>query len=170
MSVEGEGGRLDRISGRIDRTLLAVSGVFLTLMMLHITADVLMRYLFNVPIGPTLEVVSYYYMVLAIFFPLSYVERRHENIQVDLFTRLMPAGVQFALYLFACVIGLAFFGVMAYQTFLDAISATANYQTVMSNVVFYIWPSIWALPISFAATCLAIINSLVLALARRRVP
>lgn len=159
--------KLDRISASIDRVLLVLGCLFLAAMMIHITVDVGMRALFNKSAFATLELVSYYYMVCAVFLPLSYVERRREQIQVDLFVQVLPANIQFALYLFGCLVGLAFFGVLGYQTFLDAVNATANFQTVMSNFLFYIWPARWALPIGFAAACLSIVNNMLTAYVRR---
>lgn len=159
---------LDRITARIDRVLLVVGCVFLAAMMIQITVDVLLRAVFNTSVPVTLETVSYYYMIFAVFLPLSYVERQNAHIKVDLFTQLMPERVQFALHLLACVVGVGFFGALAYQSFLDAVEATINQQTVMSNVIFYVWPSRWALPIGFAATCIAIINNMATAVVRRR--
>ncbi|MCS4503064.1 hypothetical protein KBTX_02382 [wastewater metagenome] len=159
---------LDRITARIDRVLLVIGCLFLAVMMIQITVDVLLRAIFNASVPVTLETVSYYYMIFAVFLPLSYVERRNAHIKVDLFTQLMPERVQFALHVLACLIGVGFFGALAYQSFLDAVDATIKQQTVMSNFIFYIWPSRWALPIGFAATCLAIINNMAAAVIQRR--
>lgn len=159
---------IDRFSAALDRALLVFGCIFLAAMMVHITVDVVARALFGESAFATLEVVSYYYMVLAVFLPLSYVERRRQQIEVDLFVQFLPARVQFALYIVCCLISICFFGVLGYQTFLDAIHATANMQTVMANFLFYIWPSRWALPIGFAAACLSIINNMLTAIVRRQ--
>lgn len=160
--------RIARLARLVDRALLAVGCVFLALMMLHVTLDVALRYLFNAPIIGTLETVSYYYMIFAVFLPLAYVERRGEHIRVDLFAQLLPTWLQFALYLLACLCGLVFFGLLAYQGLLDAWRSTARLETVMSNFLFYIWPSRWALPLGFAAICLALVANVLTALQRRR--
>lgn len=158
---------IDKITSRIDNMLLVLGCLFLAAMMIQITVDVLLRSVFNLGVPATLELVSYYYMVGAVFLPLSYVERYHAHIEVDLFTQLLPGSARFVLYLFACLVGLCFFGVLTYQTFFDAVSATIQKQTVMSNFIFYIWPSRWALPVGFAAACLAIVNNMLIACARR---
>ena len=158
---------LERVTISIDRVLLTIGCLFLAAMIVHITADVLLRALFSASIIGTLETVSYYHMVIAVFLPLAYVERNNENIRVDLFVQMMPGGIQLALYVFACVIGLVFFGALAYQSFLDAYQSTVRKETIMSNFLFYIWPSRWALPLGFAGVCLAIINNLFKALAHR---
>lgn len=158
---------LDRFSRAVDRTLLAVACVFLVVMMLHITADVLARGLFNSAVIGTLETVAYYHMVIAVFLPLAFVERTGENIRVDLLVQRFPRRVQLGFYVLACLIGLAFFGALTWQSAIDAWRSTMRQETIMSNFLFYIWPSRWALPIGFGACCLATFNNLLQALARR---
>ena len=65
--------------------LLAISIVCLIFMMGHVVLDVFMKITFNSPIIGTLETVSYYYMVGAVFLPLAVVELKKENVHVDLF-------------------------------------------------------------------------------------
>lgn len=159
---------IDRLSVALDRALLVIGCSFLAVMVLHITVDVLLRALFNAAVVGTLEAVSYYHIVFAVFLPLAYVERRGEHIRVDLFVQKMPLKVQLALYLFACLIGFAFFGALTYQSFIDALRSTERQETIMSNFLFYIWPSRWALPLGFGAACLAIVNAALKALLRRQ--
>jgi TRAP-type C4-dicarboxylate transport system permease small subunit len=159
---------LDRTSRLIDQALLAIGCVFLFVMMLHITVDVLARALFNFGIIGTLETVSYYHMVLAVLLPLAFVERTGENIRVDVLVQQAPVRLQLAFYVVACLVGLAFFGALTWQGALDAWQSTVREETIMSNFLFYIWPSRWALPIAFGATWLATLNNLVQALARRQ--
>jgi len=159
---------IDRAATAVDRALLVVGCVFLTAMMLHITTDVVLRFLFNTAVIGTLETVSYYHIVIAVFLPLAYVERRGAHIRVDLFAQFLPRAAQVALYVLACAIGLAFFGALAYQSLLDAWHSTQRQETVMSNFLFYIWPARWALPIGFAAICLTLVRNLLQALVRRQ--
>ena len=158
----------DRLSGWVGRALLVVGCLFLFLMMVHVSADVIMRHVANQPIMGTLETVSYYYMVFAVFLPLAYVERAGEHIRVDLFVQLMPRWLQLGLYLASCVIALVYFGMLAYQGYLDALRSTERLETIMSNFLFYIWPSRWALPIGFAAVVLAVLANMLKAVAGRR--
>ena len=44
-------------------------------MMLHITADVVGKFVFNRPLPGTIPIVSQYYMVIAAFLPLAMVEK-----------------------------------------------------------------------------------------------
>lgn len=138
------------------------------LMMLHITLDVAVRYFFNGQIVGTLEWVSFYYMVALVFLALGYVEYNNENIRVDLFTQMMPKQVQLGLYVFACVLGLTFFGMLFWQSLLDAFHATQRSEEAMSNFRFLIWPARWLLPIGFAGALLAVLANLLRAITSRQ--
>lgn len=147
---------------------VAVACLVMLLMMAHITLDVGVRYFVNGQIVGTLEWVSFYYMVALVFLSLGYVEYKNENIRVDLFAQMMPKPLQLGLYVFACVLGLIFFGMLFWQSLLDAIRATGRAEEAMSNFRFYIWPARWALPLGFAAALLAVLANLLRAIARRQ--
>ncbi|MDO5605003.1 MAG: TRAP transporter small permease subunit [Paracoccus sp. (in: a-proteobacteria)] len=157
----------NRAAGLLNGLFLVAGGIFMVLMMLHIAAEVILRY-FGVVMHGTLEVVSFYYMVCVVFLPMGYVELRNEHIRVDLFAQMMPVSAQLALYVMACLLGLLFFGMLGWQTFQDAMRATRGGQTAMANFTFYIWPARWALPIGFAGLCCAVLANLMRALATRR--
>lgn len=158
----------ERVIHWINRILLVIGCIFMAIMMLHITLDVVVRFGWNGSIVGTLETVSYYHIVIAVFLPLGYVELKNEHIQVDLFAQMMPRQVQLFLYLFSCVLGLIFFGVLTYQSFLDALRSTQRLETIMANFLFYIWPARWALPLGFAGIFLALLANMIRALRRRR--
>ena len=147
---------------------ITLACVTMVLMMLHITLDVGVRFFFNGQIVGTLEWVSFYYMVALVFLAFGYVEFRNENIRVDLFAQMMPKSVQLGLYVFACLLGLVFFGMLFWQSLTDAIEATQREEEAMSNFRFLIWPARWALPIGFAGTLLAVLANLLRALAQRK--
>lgn len=157
-----------RIIRWLNIAAMTAACVVMVLMMLHITLDVGVRNLFNGQIVGTLEWVAFYYMVALVFLSLGFVEMKNEHIRVDLFVQMMPNSVQLALYLFACLLGLAFFGMLFWQTLSDAIRATQRGEEAMSNFKFLIWPARWALPIGFAGVLLAITGNLLRALTRRQ--
>lgn len=151
----------------LNRLFLIASGTFVVLMMLHITLDVILRNS-GVAVQGTLEVVSFYYMVCLVFLAFGYVELTHEHIRVDLFVQRMPPSVQLVLYVFSCLLGLVFFGMLGWQTLLDALKATQSAETAMANFTFYIWPARWALPIGFGGLFAAVLSNLLRALSERR--
>lgn len=141
----------------LSRAKLALAGFFLVLMMVHVGADIAMKLAFNAPITGTLETVSYYYMVSVVFLPLAFVEVKNEHVFVDLFFRKFPRKLQLIVYLFGVTVAVLYYGLFCYQTTLDAVKATRDKETVMANILFYVWPSRWALSLGSAALILAIV-------------
>ncbi|WP_010628933.1 TRAP transporter small permease [Halomonas sp. KM-1] len=152
----------------VAKLALTLAALFLLLMALHVTLDVALRYLFGKSFPGTLEVVSFYYMVAVVFLPLAYVELKREHISVDVLVGRLPASLQLILYLFACSLGLLYFGMLCYQSYLDAMRATTRMETAMANFRFYLWPSRWALPVGFGAMMLAIFANMLKALRLRQ--
>jgi len=152
----------------INRAFAVVAAAAVILMMLHVTVDVAWRALASGALVGTVEVVSYYYMVILVMLAYGFVELRGAHIRVDLFVERMPAPVQFGFYLAACTMAAAYFGVLFYQSLLDALSSTAGRETVMANRVFYIWPARWALPLGWAGILLAVIANALKAISLRR--
>ncbi len=152
----------------VAKLALTLAALFLLLMALHVSLDVALRYLFGKSFPGTLEVVSFYYMVAVVFLPLAYVELKREHISVDVLVGRLPASLQLLLYLFACSLGLLYFGMLCYQSYLDAMRATTRMETAMANFRFYLWPSRWALPVGFGAMMLAIFANMLKALRLRQ--
>ena len=161
---------MERAVQWLARAQMFLTGIFLVLMMVHVTADVAMKYLFNAPIVGTLETVSYYYMVSVVFLPLAMIELRQEHVVVDLLFRKFPAGLQTAVYLLGVIVALIYFGMMTYQTLIDALKATSEKETVMANFLFYVWPSRWGLPIGIGSLMLAIAVNAVKVMATGVIP
>lgn len=160
--------RFESLSYWFAKSALVLATFFLILMALHVSLDVALRYVFGKSFAGTLEFVSFYYMVAVVFLPLAYVELQQEHISVDVLAGRLPPSLQLVLYLFASTLGLIYFGMLCYQSYLDALQATLRLETAMANFQFYLWPSRWALPVGFAAMCLAIIANMIKALRLRR--
>ena len=144
---------------KFSNLLLNVSLCCLILMMGHVVLDVFLKFAFNAPLIGTLETVSYYYMVGAVFLPLGAVELKKEHVHVDLFIQFFSPRLRLITLCIANLLGIFYFGGLFYQTLLDAIASFGYKETIMSNYLFYVWPSRWALPIGFLAMALALILS-----------
>ena len=82
--------RIETALGRVIRVVAIAAGFAIVLMMLHVTADVTLRYLRGSGLPGTLTIVSYYYMVIVAFVPLGLAELRRAHIQMELVTDVMP--------------------------------------------------------------------------------
>lgn len=142
--------------------LTMIAGFVVLLMMLHIVADVTGRMVFNHPIDGTTEIVSGYYMVAVIFFPLAYVCHNDGHILVELFTRHLPerrlAGLE-AVIGFACLLFTVWF---AWESVSTAwLSTLHNEQWETSQGLVTIWPSRWFLPIGLGMMAIYLLLRLI---------
>ena len=148
---------IERILHKLSTLLAVLGSVALILMMLQMVADVAMRYLFNSPIQGNLQVVSEYNMVGVVFLPLAMVEWRHEHITVDLLIQLFPATLRTIVYVLGYLIASIFFGLLAYQTLLDAVHSYQIGEIMMGTIQIIIWPAKFLVPIGFATIMLVTI-------------
>ena len=130
--------------------LLDISALLLLVMMVHVCADVGMKYVFNRPIQGTLEVVSYYYMVWAVFLPLALIEMTRSAVSVELFFNMFPRPMQILCIALVLLLCAATYAGLARITWLDALRSFSRGEVVMGPVTVVVWPSRFILPISFA--------------------
>ncbi|WEX10762.1 TRAP transporter small permease [Chelativorans sp. AA-79] len=132
----------------LSRAFSVVAGGVVLLMMLHVTADVLLKYFLRMPIVGTLEIVSNYYMVAAIFLPLAAIERSRGHLFVELFTARLGPRPTLLLDAFGCLALALFAFAVTWMTTLEAIERTRTGE--MIDAVYYtipIWPTRWFPPL-----------------------
>jgi len=134
----------------LSERLVDLSALLLLAMMIHVCADVFMKYVANRPIQGTLEVVSYYYMVWAVFFPLAFVELTRSAVAVDIFFNMMPKFMKVACMALVLAVCAATYAGLSYITWADALRSFSRNEVVMGPVAVVVWPSRFVLPISFA--------------------
>lgn len=148
----------------LQRVIEAVTGTstFLALismisMMLLITLDVVLNKLIGRPIPGTIEVTSYYFMVLVVFFGLSYLEKTHAHISADFIVARFSSRVQRAVTVIGKILTVVFYSLLAYGALMQAIKSTQRWETVMSNFTFYIWPARWGVVLGIVSAILVIV-------------
>jgi TRAP-type C4-dicarboxylate transport system permease small subunit len=124
-------------------------------MMVQTVVDVTMNNLFGGPIEGNLEIMSVYHMVALVFLPLAIVELKHEHITVDLLVRLFPPGLRRVTDTLGYLVAAVFFGMLAWQTWIDAVESFQMGEILMTSILITIWPAKFSLPIGFAAVMLA---------------
>lgn len=144
-SARASGARPSRL-----RLLIEVPAVIvLVVMMLHVTANALLRSFASSPIQNTLEITQYIYLPIIALLGFVAAQARGEHIVADLVTHYFPRrirrGVLFAGYAVAAIVTAAFawFG-SAEALHARDIGQTAGVSTVVS------WPVMFLVPITFA--------------------
>ena len=139
------------------------------LMMLHISADVTGRTVFNHPLSGTTEIVSAYYMVATAYLPWAWIARNNGNIQVELFARLLPAKVNAVLDPVVEIVTVIYVSIFTWETFLRAMQQTRLGEMWQAGTSFIpVWPSRWLLPLSGGLMVLYMVLRLARDLGRRK--
>lgn len=135
-----------------------VGGLGIFLMLIHVTADVISRQIFNYPPPGTVLVVSHYYMVMIAFFPLGWAELRGDMISVEVLSWLFKGRVlKIKIILIDLLIAVIYL-FLAITTWDIAMAEfkVKSYQVSLSFVV-PIWPSYFILPIAFGVAGLVVV-------------
>ena len=119
------------------------------LMMLHVTADVTSRTLFNRPLEGTTEIVAVYYMVMVAYLPWAWISRRDGHIVAGLFQHFGTPAFDFWLEIVVKIFTAICVAVFTYQTFLAALRQTQAGEVWIAGTMYLpVWPSRWLLPLA----------------------
>jgi TRAP-type C4-dicarboxylate transport system permease small subunit len=138
----------------LSRSLAILAGFATFFIMVLIAADVVLRFLGSGVPG-TLDIVTYYLMVIVAFLALSQVEQNDGMISVDvLFVPLSPTGKRL-LMAFACAMTTLVFAGLTYASFIEAVKQFRSGSYVVNLAyVLPIWPSYFIVPLAFGVATL----------------
>lgn len=139
---------LIEINDRLNRALSVITAVVLIVMMLHIVAHALLRFLANSPIYGTNEMVQYWYLPLVALLGIPAAQLQKQHITVTLVTGRLRFWNAAIFKIFAAVLGALVSLLWAWFGFKEAlhrmaIGATAGVTDVM------IWPVYFLVPLTF---------------------
>lgn len=142
---------LETLMRRITAGLAMLGAAGVVLMLLHISAYVTMRHFAATPLPATVEIVSYYYMVLIAFLPLAWAERRGDMITVEVFQHLMPPSFRRWNGVVVALITCGAYVALTWATWVVAMREFGSRSFVISlSVAVPTWPGYFVLPIAFA--------------------
>lgn len=151
-----------RILGRSIDAATWISAIALVLMMTHITADVIAKYVFSSPLPGTIAIVSQYYMVAVVFVPLAFAERRSGHISVEVLTERLPLKVSRPLNAGAALYSAIIFGLLTWRGLGEALRKTdVGSFIIEQDVRIDTWPAYFLLPIGAGLIVAALIYKLV---------
>lgn len=151
----------------LSKLLAVCAGLSLVLMLLHVSLDVVGKYLFSTPIPGTAEVVASYYMIAAVFLPLAYLEVNNRSIMVELFYNFFPTTARYFCDLLSAICSFLFFFFLAKEGWLIAVQSFEMKEIVEGAWKVVIWPSRFVIPISLAVACIAIALRFILLLSNK---
>lgn len=127
------------------------------LMVVHVSLDVVAKYVFGSPIPATLTVVANYYMPMIVFLPLALLERQNRHIKVEFVTDMFPRGVQRHTAAWTLVLSAIICGFLAYATWTEAVGkyAISAFQIEHGRRL-PTWPLRFAAPVGYALMCVVL--------------
>ncbi len=148
---------ISEFADKLARMLAFVAAIGVVAMMLHVCADVIWRLLIGASLPATVEMVSYYYMVLVAFLPLAWVERRGGMISVELLDFILSDRMRRLSDALVALLALGIYTIMAYASWLTAVR---NYNTgtfvVALQTKIITWPGYFLPPAGFALAALIV--------------
>lgn len=146
-----------RLISYLTQALAWLAGFAMLLMMFHVMADVIGKYLFHAPVPSTAEVVANYYMIAGVFLTLAWVEATNSAIAVDLFFEMASKKVQHVMRVFAHLVTLAFYLGLGWFSWDIAVRAWQISETVDGIWRVVVWPAKFMLPIGLALAVLVLL-------------
>ncbi len=124
--------------GATEKGLHLTSAFVVLVMMLLITTDVILRYLFNNPLPGTYEI-SEGLMVIIIFLALANTQARKGHLRVVMIVSRMPLKVRTAFELFALLFSLSVLSLIAWQGAIAALRAWRLEEISMGVIGYPLW-------------------------------
>lgn len=147
---------------RLHVGLLVLAALTGAAMMLHVTADVVMRAAFHKPLPAVGEVTASYYMVACAFLPWSWLAMRDDHIRADLFSRLMSDRVKAGSEYVIDLVTIGYVGLVCWQGYVGAMrNMRANELREIPGGYLLVWPARWLVPLAAGAMILAILVRMV---------
>jgi TRAP-type C4-dicarboxylate transport system permease small subunit len=135
---------------RLADIFLWAGAIAVLAMMVHVSADVIMKVALNQPIMGTLEIVSFVYMVGCTFLPLAHVQLSRTLIIVEVFTQKLPPEKNLRLDIAAAVLTVAYLLLLAIMGSVVALAKTEIGEA--QDATYFdlpVWPMRWV----FCASC-----------------
>lgn len=137
-----------------------LSSGIIFIMMFIISADVVMRYLFNRPIQGVYDIAEFS-LVGVVFLSLAYIQSVRGHIFMEIATSWMPVKGQMALDIFNYILAILFFAIIFWQSGKIAWTAWVIHDHTMGLVMLPLWPAKSIVPYGSGLICLQLVSNLI---------
>lgn len=144
-----------KILSLLIRSMNLVGMYMVFVLMLLISAEVVMRYFFGSAIPGSIEMVQLT-QIMMVGLCVAYTQRQKANVNVDLFTNMLPHRGQHLLALINSVIAAVVLGLMAYGIY-KLSSTPGAMREVTDTLRIPLYPFRWVLAFGFAVLTLQLI-------------
>jgi len=133
--------------------LVAVASLALLSLTLMIVADTFFRFVFATPFPASVEI-SQLIQPYVVFLPLAYALAAGSHVRVTLLTDRMSGTLRKRVALIPYAIGLVFFSIMAYMSWLNFWESFRIDETMLAAIKLYWWIGKLAMPLGIAMIAL----------------
>ena len=128
----------------------SLAGILVLMLVVHVTLDVIMRFVFQTPLNSTILYVSAFYMVGIAFLPLAAVEQNDGHIAVELLVEKFPQKLQNFLAGLALLLTFIVTATVAIRTGDEALAKyLGGSYSIEAGGKIITWPTYLSLPIGF---------------------
>ena len=130
---------LSAVLARLETALVAVSGAAMALIMVIVTADVLLRYVFNAPLSWSYSLIGLYLVGAVVFLALPDTLHRHGHIALDVLQPRLGLRLRHALLAPGYGAGAVFVALIAWAGAIEARDAFVADDRIAATVAWPTW-------------------------------
>lgn len=142
----------------LERAGMGIAIVATAIIMLLVSMDATLRYTMNMPLRWVFEIVTYYLMVIALYFALSSTFTRGDHVNISLLRDMMPAKLRNTCDVVWVLASALVFAIAAWGTAHHAIEAWNNNDFIPGFILWPSWLSHLPIPMGFALITLRLIH------------
>jgi TRAP-type transport system small permease protein len=136
------------------------SGFVLLSILALMSAEVIFRYAFNLPILGTVEISSYLLVIFA-FTGIAFTQSQRGHINIEIVTQYLPRRVSYVLRIVTLILSLAVFVVITWQTALGFWKSWEMQEVRWGALPLPVWPVKFVITFGSLVLCLQFLLDLV---------
>ncbi len=161
MSLE----KTEEILKKLRLSLVVLSGAALIGMVLMITLDVFLRFVFNAPLPATLEM-SQLFEPHVVFLPMAFALATGSHVRVSLITQHFRGRFRKVVEIFDFAVALVFFACFTYWGWLHFWASFKINEIMLASIKLYWWTGKLAMPLGLALITVECLYQMVLIVSR----
>jgi TRAP-type C4-dicarboxylate transport system permease small subunit len=157
--------KIENFLQKLRLALVALSGAALICMVLMITLDVLLRFIFNAPLPASLEM-SQLFEPHVVFLPMAFALATSSHVRVSLFTQHFRGRLKKGVEIFDFSIATIFFGLFFYWGWLHFWASFKINEIMLASIKLYWWTGKLAMPLGFLLITVECLYEMVVIISR----
>jgi TRAP-type C4-dicarboxylate transport system permease small subunit len=157
--------KIENILQKLRLALVALSGAALICMVLMITLDVFLRFVFNAPLPASLEM-SQLFEPHVVFLPMAFALATSSHVRVSLFTQHLRGRIRKAVEIFDFSIAMIFFGLFFYWGWQHFWASFKINEIMLASIKLYWWTGKLAMPLGLLLITIECLYQMVVIISR----